>query len=184
MVIVLLLSLAAGHSRCQESRQKQFQPGPIFQFAGGIGMVSLGLGHSYLDKKGETHILGGYVPKSKAGRTLWILTVKQAYFPFKIKLAKKAGRSYHLYPIAAGVLISMHNLGSQNELPFYFNSMMYGYFIRSKVQVKLKDRAFKFVDLYCEVGSNFVETRNHVFNNSTIKLGDIINIGLGISLHR
>lgn len=188
LALALILPLSVF---CQEndqtmpSNEKRFRPNPTVQFAGGTGMISLGLGHSYANNKLESQVLSGYVPKKYAGKTLWILTLKQTYFPFKLNFRRHLKKSCYIYPISIGGSVSIYNLPSKNstELPFIKNSTMYNYFLGGKVEIEVKEQSSQFVEFYYEIGSNYIETYIYHLNRSTVKFREILNVGIGASFH-
>src|SRR5678815_5088279 len=108
-ITIVSTNLQAQDSHTTNTDRKWYLPDhAVAQFAGNIGLVSAGIGYSYLNDKVQTDILYGYLPSFEAETSVHILTAKNAYHPFMVDL----GNSYLLEPLRLGVGIS-YSAGSQ-----------------------------------------------------------------------
>ena len=70
------------------------------QFAGNMGLVSIGVGWDYgKHRQWETHLLFGYIPKYNSHRAKITFTLKQNYIPWSIYLR----RGWALEPLECGL---------------------------------------------------------------------------------
>ena len=58
-----------------------------FQFAGSMGMLSLGTGWNYYRNHWETDVYLGIVPRNSDRHAMATLTLKQNYYPWNIHIA-------------------------------------------------------------------------------------------------
>lgn len=72
------------------------------QYAGSMGMFSIGGGWLYGKNHWETDIFAGYVPVELRRSSLFILTFKQNYIPWSINVSKRVS----VEPLEAGFYIS------------------------------------------------------------------------------
>ena len=72
------------------------------QFAGSIGVVSAGVGWNYYRNHWETDLLMGIVPKASDKHAMATLTLKQNYYPWKIKFGEKVS----FEPLSCGVFVN------------------------------------------------------------------------------
>ena len=69
------------------------------QFAGSMGMLSLGTGWNYYRNHWETDVYLGIVPRNSDRHAMATLTLKQNYYPWNIHIADKLS----FEPLACGV---------------------------------------------------------------------------------
>lgn len=75
----------------------------VLQFAGNMGMFSLGTGWDYGKRdQWETDILLGFIPKHDSPRTKITMTLKQNYIPWSIDM----GKQFALEPLACGLYLN------------------------------------------------------------------------------
>lgn len=72
------------------------------QFAGSMGMLSLGTGWNYYRNHWETDVYLGIVPRNSDRHAMATLTLKQNYYPWNIHIADKLS----FEPLACGVYIN------------------------------------------------------------------------------
>ena len=72
------------------------------QFAGSMGMLSLGTGWNYYRNHWETDVYLGIVPRNSDRHAMATLTLKQNYYPWNIRIADKLS----FEPLACGVYIN------------------------------------------------------------------------------
>ncbi len=73
-----------------------------FQFAGSMGMMSLGTGWNYGNNHWETDVLLGIIPRNSDRRAIPTFTLKQNYIPWQVKLAGKV----IFEPLSCGVYLN------------------------------------------------------------------------------
>lgn len=75
----------------------------VLQFAGNMGMFSLGTGWDYGKRdQWETDILLGFIPKHDSPRTKITMTLKQNYIPWSIDM----GKQFALEPLTCGLYLN------------------------------------------------------------------------------
>lgn len=75
----------------------------VLQYAGGIGLISAGVGWMYGPHKvWETDFLIGFVPSYNTGGTKVTLTLKQTYAPFNVQINKL----FSYQPLACGLYLN------------------------------------------------------------------------------
>lgn len=111
-VILLFSSVSAGAQDDLQTRRAMkhvkfwnaMTPGYTkLQFAGSMGMMSLGTGWNYGKNHWETDVLLGLVPRNSYHNVMITLTFKQNYIPWHIPLG---GNKYTLEPLAAGMYVN------------------------------------------------------------------------------
>lgn len=108
------------------------------QFAGNMGLVSLGTGWDYGKRnQWETDIFFGILPKYQSNRTKITMTLKQNYLPWSIDL----GRDFSVEPLACGMYFNTV-FGSEfwtNE-PERYPKGYYGFSSRVRIHIFLGQR--------------------------------------------
>jgi hypothetical protein len=156
------------------------------QFAGGIGFFSLGAGYSSANEKFEGDFYYGYVPESIGGLTIHSLTSKITWLP--VKAIPVYG--LRLKPFTTGLLIN-YTFGKQyfgftpDNYPYnYYNhptNLHIGFFLGGQLRNTYKpQKKIKQMALYYELITFDTELISFVKNTRTIKIHDIINLGLGL----
>ncbi|MDR2705052.1 MAG: hypothetical protein LBC02_04655 [Planctomycetaceae bacterium] len=69
------------------------------QYAGGMGLLSGGVGWDYGKNRWETEVFLGFLPRYSTKETKWTFTLKQNYIPWEID----AGKNFSLFPLSCGV---------------------------------------------------------------------------------
>lgn len=93
----------ASNTTSERSRNNFLPTSAVAQFAGSIGLVSLGAGWDYgKDDKWATELLIGFVPKYNTDRNKITITLRQVYTPWSISLSHKS--TYH--PLRTGTYLS------------------------------------------------------------------------------
>lgn len=73
------------------------------QFAGSIGLVSVGTGWSYCKNRLETDILFGIVPKYQDSRSKLTFTVREQYTPWNLPIRET---DWSIQPLTCGLFIN------------------------------------------------------------------------------
>jgi hypothetical protein len=161
----------------------------VLQTAGGIGMVSGGVGYSVFRQQLDVDLLAGYVPKHYAGnKALGIFTLKTTYTPFNITLRNVAWR---LHPLSFGGLanytpsrtLNRSRDGKYDDGYYWWSSTVrFGAFVGGKVTRTLKPTVAGHVraaSLYYELGTNDLYAVSLATNKSGLKLTDVLTLGVG-----
>jgi hypothetical protein len=192
--LLLLLPLVAFTAQAQDSHttntdRKWYIPDhAVAQFAGNIGMISAGVGYSYLGDNVQTDVLYGFVPAFESKTSIHILTAKTAFHPFAIPM----GENYILEPLRLGTGVS-YSAGPQfftrlpmrypNKYYWWASSLRFTPFIGMGLSRKVGSEAtaIKRVQLYAEVGTTDLDLVSK-FDNTTIPVWDILNLAVGTKL--
>lgn len=157
------------------------------QFAGNIGLVSVGAGYEFFKKKLYSELLYGYVPESvsKADK-IHLITIKNT-FPI---LKKEIGNDYTLSPIAGFTASLDIGTNSFTTLPNRYPS---GYYLPNAVHFTLftgvkinknfnNSKIFKSADIYFEVGT--VESYLwYAITSKEVKINDVFSTALGVNFY-
>lgn len=156
------------------------------QFAGGMGVLSLGFGWDYgRHRQWETDILFGYLPRFSGDRGCGTFTLKQNYIPWKIPL----GGRWSLEPLETGLY--MNKLMSRDFWtrepdkyggPYYrfATNLRFSAFLGQRVTVQLGKQALhRSLTFFYEFSSNDLYIIS-AFTNRTLKLDDILVLSFGV----
>jgi hypothetical protein len=192
--LALVLAFISLTSRAQDShtadtgRPWYLPDHMVVQFAGNIGLLSVGPGYSYFRDKVQTDILYGITPAFETQTSIHILTAKTAYHPVKVKLNK----GYILEPLRLGMGIS-YSIGNQfytswpDRYPdgyyWWTTSFRLTPFLGTSISRSIGngDTAIKRVQLYSELGTHDLAIISMV-NNKHFPVGRILNIAFGTKL--
>jgi len=159
----------------------------VSQFAGNIGLLSAGIGYSYLNDKVQTEFLYGFVPAFESRTTIHILTAKTGY----TSRSRNINDKYSWTPVRAGAGIS-YSVGRQffTQLPKHYPSGYYWFstsfrltpFVGSAISLNLNEgrTAFKKVQLYGDIGTTDIHLLSYAWNVKALKPWDIINFAFGV----
>lgn len=158
------------------------------QYAGDIGMLSLGIGWDYGRRnQWETYLLFGYVPKHHTPDELWTMTVKEIYTPWTLHLGGKV----HVCPLFVMLMASTTLSGefwvsepSRYPKGYYGFSSKIRFHVGVGQKIKIcgvqrRSHWFKDLALYYEVSTCDLYVRQRFLNHS-VPLGDIICLALGV----
>lgn len=156
------------------------------QFAGGIGLLSVGAG--YKTKKDKLHgdLYYGYTPESVGGLHIHALTAKATWFPLK----NINHKTFQVRPLTAGLLVN-YTFGKQyfgftpENYPYNYydfpTALHVGAFIGGQVNKKISSRrGVKRLGLYYELGTFDREVISYVRNRKALSVTDILNLGVGV----
>lgn len=160
------------------------------QFAGGIGLFSIGWGWDYgKNRQWETDMLLGYVPKYSAKHGMITFTLKQNYIPWSIPFDNS---SISFEPLTCGLYLNSALNGKfWTKEPSRYPRGYYGFstklrpfiFIGEKLTYYMKPgirhKQHKSISFYYELGTCDVYLVTAV-KNSSIKLHDIIKLSFGL----
>ncbi|GAB7256735.1 hypothetical protein [uncultured Polaribacter sp.] len=157
------------------------------QFAGNIGMISLGAGYQLFDKVLYTELLYGYVPESvsKADR-IHLLTIKNTFPIYR----KKISENLTITPIAGFALSYEIGTNSFTSLPSIYpedyyvpNAFHFTLFGGGLVHQDFKNKKiFSGADFYAEVGT--VETYLwYAITSKEVSFGDAFSASIGVNFY-
>lgn len=94
-----------------EKRIKKYESGwkkliPQYQkvqFAGSIGLVSIGTGWAYCNNKLETDILLGFLPKYQDKRAKLTFTIREQYIPWSLNIGET---NWKMEPLTCGLFMN------------------------------------------------------------------------------
>lgn len=180
LLLILLL--------CRPTQAQQRELAPDFmtlQYAGSIGLASVGLGYEVFRAKTRASLHFGTVPASHGG-PLSIITGKFLMVPWVIP----AGENFRFNPCDIGVMISHHS--GENfkvNVPDYLSGRNYYWWhtalrahlaVESSVSVRMEqDRFFRKITLYAELNTNDLYIVSFFSNASTLNVRDLVKAGIG-----
>lgn len=158
----------------------------VLQFAGSIGLVSVGTGWDYgKHKQWETDFLLGIIPRFSSNETKVTLTLRENYMPWRVKLSDSW--EFRPFSVSLGMSTVLDDdfwirEPEKYPAPYYkFSTRMR--FLLSVGQrftvYQREDMWFKRISLYYEVGTCDLYLIS-AFTNKYLKPGDILNISFGI----
>ncbi len=158
------------------------------QYAGNIGMVSLGIGWDYgRQNSWETHVLMGFLPKYHTENFNLTFTLKEKYIPWHIGVTDR----FVIHPACFTVFFnSIFGDEFWTEEPDRYPSGYYGFSSRIRINlgvgqrldfnipVQRRVRAER-VSLYYELSVCDLHLVSAI-PNKNITLGDILRLGIGV----
>ena len=182
LLLVTLISCSALHA---QAPSKWMPDHAKLQFAGGIGFFSIGAGYASRKKNVEGDVYYGYVPKSIGGVEIHALTGKLTWFPLDPFVSGKM----EWKPLSAGVLVN-YTFGQQyfgftpEKYPYDYyghpTSIHAGIFLGGQLNRSFKSNAIRKIGVYYELGTFDVELISYVNNRNSLRIGDILNLALGL----
>lgn len=158
----------------------------VLQFAGSIGLVSLGTGWDYgKSKQWETDFLLGIIPRFSSDQTKVTLTLRECYMPWKVRL--KGGWDFKPFSVSVGMSTVLDDDFWVKEpekypTPYYKFSTRVRFLLSVGQRFTLhqgKDMWFKRISFYYELGTCDLYLIS-AFTNKYLKPGDILNLSFGI----
>ncbi len=160
----------------------------ILQYAGDIGVISLGVGWDYGKRnQWETYLMFGYVPKDHTPSSYITITAKEIYTPWTIRVGKRHGFS----PFFATLMINT-TLGTEfwTTEPDRYPKGYYGFSSKVRFHIGVgqkfkifglqnKSHWFRDLAIYYEVSTCDLYVRQK-FLNSYIPLKDVFVLGVGL----
>lgn len=190
MLSAVSTSIYAQKPNCDSN--KCFVPKKInIQFAGNIGMLSIGPSWSFANGIIEMTPSFGYAPAKTNGRDIYITTVKFNYSP---KLIFHLTKNTLLKPLAIGAVFSYTfkdkiNKGQETEnYPdvYYWKNIKYrmGLFYQLEFFAKINNKRIDGIGFYLEASwwDVYLVSKFDHNNNSYLSLWDITTLGLGTKI--
>lgn len=158
------------------------------QYAGGIGLVSVGAGYRLANNKLETDLHFGWVPERFAGENLEILTAKLTWIPVrKVNISDRI----FTYPFTTGLHANYtHSDNLILDLSTKYPKGYYGWttavhagiFIGAKAGITPRNGSEERVMFYTELGMNEIEMISYAINLKALRPWDVLNIALGLQV--
>lgn len=169
----------------------------VVQNAGNMGLLSAGLGWNYGSRRQwETDLMVGFIPKHQSTRTKMTMTLKENYIPWSITPRADFNKQKMLSVEPLTVSIYINTVygdefwkNQPNRYPDKYYEFMstkfrlnlaLGQRFTVNIPEKMRVRHSR-VSLFYEVSSCDLYIRS-MFQDSSIKLKDIIGLSLGIKL--
>lgn len=170
-----------GQAQDNNEKRKEIIPDHVkLQFAGTIGMVSVGAGYEWAHHKLEGDLYYGYVPAWAGGVDIHAVTAKLTWLPVSTEYDNKIRVDW----IKPGLLLNYafgrrYHLFSRTKYSFVY----YGFPTAAHIAVFIGGGVSKKkFGLYYEIGTTDRDLASYVTNTGAIPLTDIINIALGAKL--
>jgi len=153
------------------------------QFAGNVGVLSIAGSRFSENKRWESHLSYGYVPKGVAGVDIHTLTLKEVYYPW----SRRLNDNYRLYPGYVGLGLD-YTLGAQYNTLFdkKYPKTYYQFLplqIAPLLGIRL-DHGKKTTSsgVYLEVATTHMYLIHYINNPDFLSATDIFNVALGIRI--
>ena len=157
-----------------------------FQFAGSMGMFSLGSGWYYgKNSQWETDLFMGFIPRIEDMKGHFTMTLKQTYSPFQIKFSE----AVRFEPLTGGTYINkIFGPYFWNRLPerypqnyyFWASNTRFNVFLGQAISFRQgKDLNARNWSFFYEVNTNDLYIISAI-GNKTIKITDIVNLSFGL----
>lgn len=194
LVIVTITVISHSSSWAQDShtsdtnRPWYYPDHVVIQFAGNIGILSVGPGYSYLRDKVTTEFLYGITPEFESNTSIHILTGKTTYHPVKLDL----GKGYLWEPFKVGTGMS-YTIGRQfhtkwperypEDYYWWTSTMRLTPFVGTTISRKVGDEntAIKRVEFSPELGTHDLAITSFL-TNENFKFRKILNLAFGLKL--
>lgn len=158
------------------------------QFAGSMGMISLGTGWNYYRNHWETDMLIGFVPRGSNERANATFTLKQNYYPWHINF----GNRVMLEPLSCGiymnVLFNRDFWGRQpDKYPkgyYWFSTRVRNHvFVGQRISIKLDPESswHKSISFFYELSTCDLYIINAI-GNSYLRPRDYLSLSFGLKL--
>ncbi|MFA8299258.1 MAG: hypothetical protein ACEPOV_03775 [Hyphomicrobiales bacterium] len=190
-MLLLLAFVQKTSAQSEDSKENKFLKAFIpdyvrIQFAGQVGMISVGPGWNFLDKKIKTEVFYGYLPVRYSTAEVNTLGIKTSYLPISLK------REGFFNKISPYVLASINMTISDGSKTFIKNPNNFpkGYYSPTSIRISpgiginmthdLKEGYYiKDLDLYFETVTNNVYL-DYLFTNRTVKVNDVFSLAIGV----
>lgn len=197
-IILLLLSSSVvaqnGYEKRIEKYQSQWEKliptHNKIQFAGGMGLLSFGIGWDYgKNNQWETDAFLGFLPKYDTKDTKVTFTLKQNFIPWN----KDLGKGFSIDPFACGLYVNTIFNGEfwVNEPDKYPNNyysfstkMRFNVYIGQRITFRIpQDKRFfsKYITAFYEISTNDLYLVSAI-GNSYLKPKDYLRLSFGLKV--
>ena len=186
---ILFMFLAISGTMANENKSKLIPNQSKLQYAGSMGLISIGFGWSYgKNNNWETDFMLGYVPKYSTDKAKMCITIKENYIPWKKQLKNSA---FFLEPLTSSIYIntvSGEEFWSQEPdkypNPYYRVSTKIRFNISAGQRMTYKIPAskkthVKFISVFYEISSSDLYIYS-AFKDSHLKLTQFLHLSFGI----
>lgn len=198
LILILLLPVFVyaqnGYDRRIEKYQNQWikliPTHTKMQYAGGMGLISLGAGWDYgKNNQWETDVFLGFLPRYSTKENKITFTLKQNYIPWKVDLGKD--NDFFLEPMACGLYINTILNGDfwvsepdkyPNGYYSFSTRMRFNIYIGQRIGYKIPEnkRFFaKSISLFYELSTNDLYMVS-AFSNPYLKPTDYLRLSFGV----
>ena len=172
----------------------------VIQNAGNMGTLSAGIGWSYgKNRKLETELLVGFIPKHESSRFKWTTTLKGNYIPWKFDISKITAKipedRWMFEPLTVSLYLNTvygHEFwkSQPGRYPDDYYQFMSTKFrlnlaLGERIEVKIpanKRRQHSRIALFYELSTCDLYIRS-MFQSSDVKLKDIIGLSIGAKFY-
>ncbi|MFC6996638.1 hypothetical protein [Rufibacter roseus] len=189
LLIGLLSVQTNAIAQSQAVQEEEYSPYYLKgQFAGSIGLISVGVGKQSFNRRLESDISFGYLPKKFGGDRLYTAAFKSTFFPIKPIEVK----AVNWQPLSMGMQIS-YTFGSDyfaserflarypNRYYRFSTAFRYYLFAGGQVNFARVEKLRKFRGYY-EVGTMGEYLISYIQNPSYLSPGKIFNLSLGVKM--
>lgn len=163
----------------------------IMQYAGNMGVMSIGVGWDYgHHRQFETNLLFGYLPKFRSRDAKMTMTLKQNFIPWRLRLTDKC----HIEPLSCGIyfntVFGQEFWGKQPKrypdkyYPMLSTKVRINAFVGQRISYAVHHNRRKFIksiSAFYEISTCDIYVRA-MAQDSSIKLWDIIGLSLGLKM--
>lgn len=189
--VITLHGVTENELRVYKRWEKLIPTQSIIQFAGNMGIVSVGSGWNYgKHKQWETHLLFGFIPKYDSSRAKLTMTLKENYMPWRTRINSK----FTLEPLACGTYVNIvfgHEFWKRqpNRYPNHYYDYMstkirFNAFLGQRLTMDVprnRHKLLKSVTLFYEVSSCDLYIRAKVLDRE-VSWADILGLSIGLKL--
>ncbi len=176
--------------RYRRNWQRLIPTQSVIQYAGNMGLISVGMGWEYgRRKQWETHLLVGFLPKFGSDHSKATMTLKENFIPWSISIGDTG---WAVEPLSCGLYVNTV-FGSefwnkqpdrypQNYYPFLSTKIRFNIFVGQRLEFTLPKDKRKFVKgitAFYELSTCDLYLRTMI-KDSKIKLTDIVGLSLGL----
>lgn len=160
------------------------------QFAGSIGVYSIGVGWHYGRRdRWETEILFGYLPKKNGSDEHFTATLKQRFIPWHIDISSR----WSIEPLTTGLFVSsIFGEGFWKREPSKYTTGYYGFstklryniFVGQRICYDIPTRHRRFhraISFYYELSTCDLYLVSAI-PNKRFRLGDMLSLALGVKM--
>jgi len=153
------------------------------QFAGNIGLLSLGAGYNLFKDHVHVSILDGYTPAGLAGTGVNTIAIKASYDLITIPIENKRAVAYS----GLGCNFETTGKGFYTSLPdryadgyYKWSAVHATFFLGAKLQVLMKKRTNQRLEFYAETGT--VDSYLYYYaTNPGLRITDMFSAAIGFS---
>lgn len=192
LFVPLFISAQNGYDRRIEKYQNQWikliPTHTKIQYAGGMGLFSLGAGWDYgKNNQWETDVFLGFLPRYSTQDNKVTFTLKQNFIPWKVDL----GNDFLLEPMACGLYVNTIFNGDfwvsepdkyPNDYYSFSTKMRFNIYIGQRIGYKIppSKRFFaKSISLFYELSTNDLYMVS-AFTNTYLKPSDYLRLSFGV----